>query len=157
MAGSDPRFDSAKFRDAIHFAMRMAFPEDVSRQITWHWTPSRTYDNADSGGFPLKWDAANVVSEVDVDDLIVDCVVKFAVAGNTTRVGGTALGIMDIANATVTLLDVDHDALVVHGNGVFPDQAVLDGNVYVVQIVAPPYALFDVTVWDVYLQAIDES
>lgn len=157
MAGTDSRFDATKFRNAIKFAMQMGFPDETTKQITWHWTPIRTFLHADSGGLPLKWDAANVVTETDVADMIVDCAVKFAESGNTTRVGGTGLGIMDLASATVTLLDVDYDALLVHGDGVFPNQAVLDENVYVVQIVAPPYGLFDVTVWDVYLQAIDES
>jgi hypothetical protein len=157
MAGTDSRFNATKFRNGIRFAMAMGFPEDTEKQITWQWTPRRTFKKHDSGGEPFEWTSSQVNTEVDVTDMVVDCAVKFATSSSSTRVGGTALGIMDIASATVTLLDEEHDALMAHGNGVFPDKALMDGATYMVQITAPPYGLFEVTVYDVYLQAVDES
>ncbi len=155
MAGSDSRFDAAKVRSALHFAMSMAFPGDTSKQITWLWKPSRTFNKtADSGGQPFDWTAADIKTEVDIEPMTVLCALNFKLDNSPARVGGTALGIMNVASGTVTMLDVDHDALVAHG-GRFPDQAKWDDGIYNVQITAPPYALFDMTVWDVYIQAPD--
>ena len=157
MAGTDPRFPSAKVRAGLKFAMQMAFPEDSAQQITWQWTIKRDFKKQDSGGFPFEWTSSQVQSQTVITDKIVDCAVQTKAPAGTTRVGGTTMGIMDIASATVTLLDVDYDALVAHGLGDFPDQAVMDGAVYVVQTKGPPEGLFDVTVYSIYLQAIDES
>ncbi len=157
MAGTDSRFDSAKFRSAIKFAMRMGFPEETIQQITWHWNPNRVFKKTDSGGFPLDWAASQVQSESDISDVIVDCAVKFVPVGGGTRIGGTELGVFDVASAVVTLLDVDHDALVAHGNNDFPDTATMDGDLYIVNFTAPPYGLFDVIIYDVHLQAVDET
>lgn len=158
MAGTDRRFDATKFRSAIKFAMEMGFPDEVSKQITWHWNPVRQYNKKlDASGMPFDLSQGNVNSEADITPMIVDCAVKFQPTGTTTRVGGTALGIMDVANATATLLDVDYNALRQHGEGKFPDKAVMDTDVYLVQLIGPPYGLFEVTIYDVYLQAIDET
>ena len=157
MAGTDSRFNATLFRDSVRFAMQMGFPQDSAQQITWRWTPNRSYLKPDSGGFPFEWAPAQIDTEVDVTDFIVTCAVEFKPTGGATRVGGTELGIMDVATAIVTLLDTDYDALLAHGNNIFPDLAVLDGNVYVPQIKGPPQGLFSVTVYSVYLQAIDES
>lgn len=157
MAGSDSRFDATKFRDGIHFAMRMGFPEDTEKQITWQWDTERTFTRHDSGNEPFEWKAAEIVTETDITDLTVLCAVKFATSANSTRVGGTALGVMDLSNATVTMLDEEYDALLAHGNGSFPDKAIMDDAIYQVQITAPPYGLFEVTVYDILLQAVDEA
>ena len=157
MAGTDARFDAAKFRSAIKFAMKMGFPGEVSKQITWVWNPHRIFKVEDSGGEPFEWLPVEVESETDISPLIVDGAFTFRDTGDTNRVGGTQLGVMDTANIVITLLDVDHDALFVHGKGDFPDEVHIDGTVYIVQIVAPPYALFDVTVFDVHCSTVDAS
>lgn len=157
MAGSDSRFNATKFRNGIKFAMEMAFPEDSNQQITWSWIPQRVFRKADSGGMPFDWSPTSLVSETDVSDFVVDCAVKFASATSTSRVGGTALGVFDPATAQVTMLDLDYDRLVAHGGGKFPDQAFIDGTRYEVQLIAPPVGLFEVTIYDIYLQAVDTS
>lgn len=157
MAGTDPRFNATQFRDAIRFAMTMGFPAETSKQITWQWDTAREFSRPDSGGFPLEWTAANVESFSDVSDIIVDCAVEYTAVGGASRVAGTELGIMDVSNAKVTLLDVDYDVLLGHGGGVFPNKASVDGNIYEVQFIAPPFGLFEVTVYSVALQAIDET
>lgn len=157
MAGTDARFNATLVRNGLKFAMRMAFPEDGQRQITWMWTTKRDFSRTDSGGYPLDWSQSNVQEETIVNPMIVDCAVKFVPAGGTNRVGGTTLGIMDVANVVVTMLDVDHDALLTHGTGKFPDMIQIDEARYYVQYTAPPYALFDMTVWDIYAQTVDVS
>lgn len=157
MAGSDTRFNAAKFRNGIRFATQMGFPEDSSKQFTWHWTPKRTYARPDSGGFPLEWKAIEVTSEVDVTDLIVDVAVSFKALGSATRIGGTAAGIFDVASITATLLDEDFATILAHGSGNLPDEATVEGTVYVVQIWKPPVGLFDVTIYQAILQATDET
>lgn len=157
MAGSDSRFNAAKFREGIRFAMEMGFPQDEAKQITWRWTPRRTYQKPDSGGSPFDWQASQVVTERDIEDYIVLCAVEFQPASGATRVGGTALGVFDLATAKVTLLDVDYDDLLDHGNGEFPDEAYMDGNRYATQLQAPPMGLLEVTVYQVLLQAPDET
>lgn len=157
MAGTDSRFNATKFRDGIRFAMQMGFPEDEQKGLAWRWTTKRTFTTTDSGDLPLVWDDTQVVQSTAPSDMIVDCAVAFAQGGGQARVGGTSLGVMDIAQVTVTLLDTDYDALMAHGSNVFPDKAVIDGNVYIVQYVAPPIGLFEVTVYQVALGAIDET
>ncbi len=157
MAGSDSRFDATEFRDAIHFAMTMGFPEDTQEQITWQWRTEREFVREDSGGEPFEWSASQVVSENEISDMIVRCALKFETGSGGQRVGGTVLGVMDTSNATVTLLDEEYDALLEHGDGNFPDQAVIDNAVYQVQFIKPPTGLFEVTVYEVLIQAIDEG
>lgn len=156
MAGTDSRFSATKFRDGIRFAMEMGFPEDTAQQVTWQWRTERTFSKADSGGEPFTWTSGEVTSTTTVSDLIVDCAVKFNTVGGTSRVGGTGLGIFDTAKIEVTMLDTDWDVLLAHGGRV-PDQAVVDNTIYVVQFVAPPVGLFDVTIYQIFLNAIDES
>lgn len=156
MAGSDSRFNAAQFREAIHFAMSMGFPEDENQQITWQWDLLRQFVSQDSTGSPWEFKASEVVSEVDVEDMIVNCAVKFNPAGST-RTDGSPLGILDVASATVTMLDEEFDALMAHGSGRFPNKAKLDEATYEVQYIAPPYGLFEVTVYDIILAAIDEA
>lgn len=157
MSGTDTRFNATKFRNGIKFAMEMAFPEDSSKRFTWHWTPERTYHKPDSGGFPLEFKQSQVATEVDISDFIVDVACKFTAVGSNSRVGGTELGVFDIASIEATLLDTDYEALKAHGNGRLPDQAMVDGSIYTVQIWKPPLGLFDVTIYQAILQAQDES
>lgn len=157
MAGEDTRFSATKFRDGIRFAMRMGFPEDETRRFTWHWTTERTFNKQDSGGFPLEWTTSQVTNEVNVADLVVDVAVTFKPVGTTTRVGGSAIGVFDAAAIIATLLDEDYEELLAHGDGRLPDQATVDGALYVVQMWPPALGLFEVTIYQAILQAVDET
>lgn len=156
MAGSDSRFNADQFRSAIRFAMQMGFPEDEDKRITWQWDLLRQFVSQDSTGSPWEFKASEVVSEAPVTDLIVNCAVRFHPAGRNST-DGSPLGVLDVASATVTLLDEEFDELVAHGGGRFPNKAQLDEATYEVQYIAPPYGLFEVTVYDVILAAIDEA
>lgn len=156
MAGTDSRFSATRFREGITFAMTMGFPDQAAQQITWQWLTERTFSKADSGGDPFTWTSGQVTSTTTITDLIVNCAVKFVPAGGTSRVGGTSLGVFDTTHLEVTMLDTDWDLLIAHGTR-FPDQAIIEDNIYKVQYVAPPIGLFNVTVYQIFLNAIDES
>lgn len=157
MAGTDTRFNATRFRNGIKFAMEMAFPDDETKRFTWHWTTKRTYTKQDSGDFPFEWNQSQVASEPTIDDLQVDVAVKFQPVGSESRVGGTDLGIFDLATIQATLLDTEYETILDHGDGRLPDQATVDGSVYVVQMWQPPLGLFEVTIYQVLLQAVDET
>lgn len=157
MAGTDRRFNATRFREGIKFAMQMGFPDQTAQQITWRWTTERTFSKADSGGNPYTWASSQVTDTTVLTDLIVDCAVKFQPVGAGTRVAGTAIGTFDQSTVEVTMLDTDWDLLMAHSDDRLPNQAVIDDNIYHVLFVGPPLGLFDVTVYQLFLAAVDES
>jgi hypothetical protein len=53
MAGTNPAFDAAAFRNGIHLAMSMGLPPDIADQPTFHFARPRTYDvPVDEEGVP---------------------------------------------------------------------------------------------------------
>lgn len=146
MVGTDPRFNAAAFRSAIKNTMRMAAPADVSDRATFRWRPARTYTYDDPASRPYNW-TATPVSETVPADVQVDVAVEFT--GGSER--QTALGQFDASKVTLTLLDEDYEQ--VRG----ADEVLLGGNTYEVDFVAPPIGLFDVTVYQVFCSARDES
>lgn len=156
MAGTDSRFDASRFRTAIKFAMRMGAPEDTSKRVTFHWTADHTYSKQDSGHDPFSWTSTPATTDAP-DDVQVDCAVSFAGSksgGSRTAPDGTAVGEFDTTHGVVTLLDVDY-AQIFSGSR-RADQVVIDGDTYDIQYVAAPYALFEVTVYDLHIASIDE-
>lgn len=148
MAGKDPRFNSKQFRDAITFAMKMGLPEDQSERITFRWTPNKVYDNTDSGGNPWSWDVTPVDSD-ERPDVQVPAAFEFSARPAGTL--DTPLGQFDTSRITVTLLDQYFD--LIRG----ADIMIFDDNIYEVAFVAPPIGLFDVTVYQIFGEARDES
>lgn len=148
MAGKNPNFNAKEFREAIHFAMEMGLPQDPSERITFRWTPDKTYDDSDSGGNPWSWDVVPVVTD-ERADVQVPAAVEFAArpAGSVD----TALGQFDTSRVTVTLLDEEFEKI----RGA--DLMVIDANIYDIAFVGPPIGLFDVTVYQLFGEARDES
>lgn len=148
MAGKNPNFNAKEFRDAIGFAMQMGLPEDPNERITFRWTPNKVYDDGDAGGNPWSWDSAPVSSD-ERPDVQVLAAVEFAArpAGSVD----TPLGQFDTSRVTVTLLDEQFE--LIRG----ADLMVIDQNIYEVAFVGPPIGLFDVTVYQLYGEARDES
>jgi hypothetical protein len=155
MAGSDSRFSATQFREGIRFAMNMALPTEEEERITFQWDTERTFEQTDSDGAPFVWSAGQVTSTDTIDDLQVTCVVKIQNPASR-RMDGTSLGIMDVTNAEVTILDEEWAEVMEHGGRV-PDRALIGGNQYLVRLVGPPVGLFEVTIYRLYLQAMDES
>lgn len=152
MAGmSDPRasvFNAAKFRDAIKFAMHLGLPDDTSERATFMWTPQKTYGATDAAGRPYNW-TATPTSVVTHDDVQIDVAIEFH--RYSAGEGNTSVGEFHTTSVTLTVLDEDY--ALVQG----ADKVLLGGNTYTVEYVAPPIGMFDVTVYQVYLKAEDES
>lgn len=148
MAGSDPRFDPDRFRDAIKFAMRMGAPEDETKRVTFRWNKVASYNNADPAGRPYAWDSTPV-AEFDHPDVLIDCAVDFSARPAGTR--DTPIGQFDTSTIAITVLDSDIETI----SGA--DLVVIDGDTYEIKFIGPPTGLFDVTIFTIYAEARDES
>lgn len=148
---NDPRarsFDAARFRDGVKLAMKMGMPEQESEQATFRWTPENEYGSRDAAGRPYSW-TAPPSSSVTHEDVIVDVAVEFQ--RYSSGEGNTSVGEFQTTSVVLTLLDVDY--ALVEG----ADKCLLGGNTYKIDYVAPPIGLFDVTVYQIYCRAEDES
>ncbi len=148
MAGTDPRFSAARFRDAIRFAMVMSASNTEQERVTFRWSVDQTFANADPAGRPYSWDATPLTSTAR-PDVQVDCVVEFAARPAGSR--DSAIGQFDTARAVITLLDEDIDT--VRG----ADQVIINGNRYDIQLEGPAIGLFDAGVYQLFCEARDES
>lgn len=160
METGDPRqgaFSAEKFRDGIKFAMRMGLPDTESERITFQWTSENTWALADARKRPYDFTAApdSTVSAPDIPaSLTVPATVEFFETRSTS--GETTVGNFDSTKLKVTILD-DEYAIITDMNLGLPDKATVDGDLYTVDFIAPPVGLFDVTVYTIYLSAVDES
>jgi hypothetical protein len=148
MAGSNPAFDPARFRQAIRDTMTMALPTATSERITFRWTTGTTYSNVDPGGTPYDATASPSASEAHAD-VQIPAAVEFSArpAGSLD----TPMGEFDTSRCVVTVMDTDYPSI----QGA--DQVVFDGSTYDVQFVAPPIGLFEVTIYQLYCVARDEA
>lgn len=150
MAGSDSRFDAANFRTKIRDTMTMGLPTSVSDRATFRWDTTKTYAIKDPKGKPYDYTEppATVNPHADVQ---VPVAVE-ASSGSVIRTAFTPAGEMNDRNRVIiTILDVDYD-LVSTANVVL-----LGGNTYHIDYWAPPMGLFDVSIFQCYLIAMDES
>ena len=156
---NDPRqaaFSSARFRDAIKFAMKMGTPNPTPNRGTFRWNDVKTYDVADGGGNPYDFTKVPLTTE-SWPDVQVDMAVEFI--SRSTLSGRTAIAEFDTPRAVLTILDEDWD-LVLDTEGTprpMPDVVLLGGNVYNIDYVAPDIGLFDVNVYQIHCSAVDES
>jgi hypothetical protein len=152
MAGTtDPRasgFNATQFRDAIRFAMNMGLPQSTLERVTFRWTDHNDYAIEDPEGLPYKFTATPILTTSHVD-VLATAAVEFVTRASLTD--GSAVGSFDTPRAIITILDEDY-VLVDTANRI-----VLGGNTYKIDFVAPPFGLFDVTVWQIHCTAMDES
>lgn len=151
---TDPRaagFDPAAFRDGIKFAMRMGAPDAANERVTFRWLDQPAYTTHDPAGRSYDW-TTPPTSTVTVADLQLDCAVELL--GGPS--GETNIGTFDANKMVITLLDDDYEALIAHGARL-PDVVLAGGNTYLVQYLAPPVGLFDVTVYRLFTESRDES
>lgn len=141
-------FDADLFRESIRAAMTMGLPNTVSERATFRWHPQRTFAKSDPTGKPYDLSAAPV-SDTTPEDVQIPCAVEFSArpAGSME----TALGEFDTSRVIITLLDVDMPLI----SGA--DEVILGGNTYDIQFLGPPIGLFDVTVYQLFAIARDES
>lgn len=150
MAGmTDPRaagFNAAKFRDAVRFAMTMGLPNAVEERITFKWDVVRSYDNPDPAGNPYNWHETPT-RRVELDPVQVTAAVEF----KTDSSDGTPLGSIENPHVIITLLDQDYELVR------DADKVTLNEATYIIKYTAPPLGLFDVTVYQMYAEAEDET
>lgn len=148
MASSNPAFNPAVFRQAIRDTMIMGLPNATAEKPTFRWNPNKTYATADPGGAPYDFTAAPVVT-VAPADVQVAVAVEFS-----SRPAGsleTVIGEFDNSRVIITVLDEDYE--LIRG----ADEVILGGNTYDIQFVGPPLGLFEVTVYQIFAIARDES
>lgn len=150
MAGSDVRFDAAAFRTNIRFAMTMGLPNTSAEKATFQWTVRRTFNKGDTGGQPFDW-SATATATTTHPDVQIPVAVEFGDQGQDS----TNVGTFDMARAIITVLDEDFALIVI--DGVMADKVLLGGNTFMIDYVAPPLGLFDVTVYQLHCKAPDES
>lgn len=148
MAGSNPAFSAAQFRTAIIDAMNMGLPSDVSERATFRWHKQQTFSKIDPSGQPYDL-TASPVTDTTPDDVQIPCAVEFSArpAGSME----TSIGEFDTSRAIITILDEHYPS--VEG----ADEVILGGNTYDIQFVGPPIGLFEVTVYQLFALARDES
>lgn len=148
MAGSDSRFDAARFREAIQFAMSMGAPTETADQATFIWVTQDDFEREDSSGAPWDWTATPTVDNSVPDVVELNVAVEYrAGLGDMT---GRAAGQFDNPGAVITVLDEDYDSIV------GADQVLLGGDTYVIDYVTQ-VALFEVDVYQIHCTARDES
>lgn len=141
-------FDAAAFRLAIRSTMTMAAPNATADRATFRWSPIKTFSPQDPAHNPYSFTEAPVTNVTHID-----VKVPVAVEFSAPRLAAheTPLGEFDTARAIITILDDDY-ALVAGA-----DLVLLGQNTYEIEFVAPPIGLFDVTVYQIYAVARDES
>lgn len=152
MAGADPTgaFNSTAFRSQIHSVMTMALPGTQSLRPTFQWQQDPTYAVADKAGNPYDWTAAPAAnSPAVIADMQVTCAVTYSLDDEF----GTDAGEINQQNITITLLDLDYNALVAHG-GRQPDRVVCNGVAYTCDYLVH-VALFDVDVYQLHASSVD--
>ena len=160
MDTGDPRqsgFSAAAFRDAIGFAMQMGLPGTESERVTFQWDEVNTYASPDERGEPYSWTDSPTDTTAPADipaSLTVPCAVEFSSRRSSS--GDTIIGSFDAASVTLTLLDTQY-ALITDVDLDLPNKVIVDGNTYDIEFWGPPLGLFDVTVYQAYAQARDES
>ncbi len=146
-SGAPSGFNAAEFREAITFAMTMGTPNNPSERATFRWSASSQFEKQDSVNRPYNWTAPALVV-AQKPDVQVPVAVKFSGSGSGTsnNVGG-----FDSARAILTLLD--EDFIKVAG----ANMVLLGENVYEVRYVEPPVGLFEVTVYKIHVEALNEA
>jgi hypothetical protein len=141
-------FDAAAFRSAIRSTMEMGLPNTAAERATFRWNVERTYEREDPSHNPYEWDEVPS-TELTHADVQIPVAVEFSARPAASL--DTAIGQFDVGRAIITILDVDYE--LVRG----ADLVLLGENTYVIDFVGPPIGLFEVTVYQAYASALDET
>src|SRR4051812_35164636 len=112
MVGSNPAFPAADFRAGIRLAAKMAFPNAVEVQPTFHWDQTQTVTNASVSGRPWRFDGTVTP---DPDTAIADLVVETVVAVVDKMEPGeesASMGVFRPSRMTLTILDEEYASIV---------------------------------------------
>jgi hypothetical protein len=148
MAGTNSAFNATQFRQVIRETMLMGMPNAVQERATFRWDPAKSYPVADPAGNPYDLTSAPTTTTTHAD-VQVPVAVEFSArpAGSMD----TVMGEFDTSRVIITVLDEDYEQIV------GADLVIMGGNTYDIQFVGPPIGLFEVTVYQLYALARDES
>lgn len=163
MAGSDPTggFDPDEFTQNIRAVMLMGLPDDAAKRPIFLFPRTRTYANDDKAGQPFNW---GEVPTTDTNTLpgepkMVKCgegtgevVCTWEAAGGRggTQSLETPFGDFDAERLVFTFLQGDWDLVVGF------DHITLNDSTYRYQFEEPAVGLYEVTVHQVVVSAVDE-
>lgn len=151
MAGTDPRFPSAQFRSGILFAMNMAKPNAVEEQTTFYRDIKPTYNvRTDPSNRPYDWGTTPTVPP-SRDEVIVDSVVEYV--ARTAMSDVNAVGEFNVSRAEITVFAEGYEQI----KDIRASHVKIGGADYRISSVSPPIALFDVEMYVIYAEALDES
>lgn len=128
--------------------MNMGLPNATVERATFKWETVRTYTTADPAGNPYDY-TATPAATVTHADVSIPVAVEFSARPAGSR--DTSVGQFDASRAVITVLDEDYEQ--VEG----ADIVMLGENTYEIEFVGPPLGLFDVTIYQIYADARDES
>ncbi len=140
--GADVGFPADEFRSAITAAMVMGSPTTVLDKATFRWARDQDFAREDPGGRPYTWSAAVVDNETHPDVVKEQVAVEYTPA---RTLSGTPAGEFVPVRGKITMLDVDH-AAVVGANLVLLHQ-----DVWVI-VAETQEALFSVDVFTLFIE-----
>ena len=149
MAGTNPGFNAAEFRDAIHFAMKMGAAPDVDEAVRFCFDGEVAYStlNPSTDGALVPFDPAVTASAPSPDPVIVDCAVEYFDAENQP----TNFGLMAPSRLSITLLDEDYEQIK------DATHVIAHGDRYNYRRTEPPSGLFDVGLYTMHFTAVNET
>ena len=145
MAGTNSAFDAATFRTNIKAAMRMGSPQATQDKVTFRWKAVKTFNRSDGDHNPYDW-SATPVSTSQHADVQVDVAVE---ARTEPTPEYLSMGEVNAQKIVLTLLDVDFSQI----DGA--NEVLWGQKLFKVDFVAPPIALFEVNVYQIYCTAVD--
>lgn len=158
MAGTDSRFDSGRFNEAIRFAMGMGAPVRPEDRATFYFRRKRTYPagtRLDQEGKPLN---SSVQAEyVEPDPLVLEHV---AIESNVASPEELPVGARIPTRVVITMLADEYQQIktrAAEGSEEFAYEVELGGDRYRIGYRPPPLALFDAGVHQLVCFAMEES
>lgn len=142
MAGTNPDFDAAAFRDGIRFVYDMAAPPLEDEQLKFYF-PSQLVYNKPVDDEDVPFDPSATVQRVQPAPVTVPCGVEYFDRAGEPVVFGT----ITASRIAVTLLDEDYKQ--VKGT----TYVVLGGEKYNYQHTEAPSGLFDVGLYTLHFVA----
>lgn len=150
MAGTDPRFPSAQFREGILFAMNMAKPNAVEELTTFYRDIDGTYVRTDPAGKPYAWDTSPLVNP-SREEVVVPCSVEYTARVSMADV--TSVGEFNLSRAAITVFADGYEQI----KDIQATHVKIGGSTYRISSVSPPDTLFDQTFYTISAEAIDEA
>lgn len=148
---SDPSFgvgfDADLVRSALTSAMEMGMATLPEDQATFFWKEVGSYEHGGKVPYDLTASPVSIVQAAKT--AVIPVAVEFI--PRATGVEGTPLGDIQSPRAVLTVLDVHYPT--VEG----ADGVEFSGAKYDVDFVAPVIGLFDMTVYQIYVSAVDEA